>query len=268
MIFTLNEALHLPSCLEHLTWCDDVIVIDSFSSDNTETIAKNWGAGFFQNEFSGFGTQRNWAFSNVPIKHPWVLVLDADERVPQDLAKEILSITVATDHYAAYRLRRRFHMWGRWLKRSSLYPNWVVRLVQPSRVRYVNRGHAETQEIDGEIGILRNDLIDENLKGVDEWFERQARYAGKEADYELRHSVPLKEAFARLFSLDPLTRRSGLKVLAWRLPFRSSFYFLYAYFLRGGFLDGRDGYQLCRMKSIYQGMIASKKYSRKKALKP
>ena len=85
----------------------------------------------------------------------------------------------------AFRVRRRFHLWGRWLRYSSLYPTWVVRLVHKQRVRYVDRGHAETQSVNGEIRDLRNDLIDENLKGIDEWFARQNRYSRRDADYEL-----------------------------------------------------------------------------------
>ena len=74
-----------------------------------------------------------------------------------------------------FRVRRRFHMWGRWLRYSSLYPSWVVRLVRKDRVSYVNRGHAETHIVEGRIEELENDLIDENLKGIDEWLERQNR---------------------------------------------------------------------------------------------
>ena len=89
-------------------------------------------------------------------------------------AEEIMhTVSNPHDSIGAYRVKRRFHMWGRWLRYSSLYPTWVVRLVHKDRVRYINRGHAETQTINGEIGELQNDLIDENLKGVDEWFARQ-----------------------------------------------------------------------------------------------
>ena len=92
MIFTLNEALHLPACLASLSWCDDVIVIDSLSSDETEQIARASGARFFSNPFAGFGAQRNWALDHANPKHRWVLILDADERVTPELAKEMLEI--------------------------------------------------------------------------------------------------------------------------------------------------------------------------------
>ena len=264
MIFTLNEEIHLPSCLAALAWCDDVIVVDSFSTDRTEAICREGGARFFQRTFDGFGVQRNWALDHTEPRHPWILILDADERVPPELAAELADKALHAPATAgAYRVRRRFYMWGRWLTYSSLYPTWVVRFVRLGRIRYVNRGHAETQEVDGEILDLENDLIDENLKGLDEWFERQNRYATKDAEYELaRAAVPLD--LAGLASRDGLRRRASLKQLATRMPFRPTLYFLYSYVLRRGFLDGRDGLVFCRMKSLYQRMIEVKRHDLRK----
>jgi glycosyltransferase involved in cell wall biosynthesis len=260
MVFTLDEEIHLPGCLRSLSWCDDVIVVDSGSADRTAAIARDSGARIFEHPFTGFGDQRNWALENTSPKHPWVLILDADERVPAELAEELRRISrEAPDDTAAYRVKRRFHMWGRWLKHSSLYPSWVVRLVRLGRVRYVNRGHAETQVVDGATRDLQSDLIDENLKGIDEWFERQNRYSTKDAEHELaleRVAAP----WGGLFSGDPLVRRAALKGVAIRLPARPLIYFIYTYVLRGGFLDGRDGLTFCRMRALYQGMVVAKKH--------
>jgi glycosyltransferase involved in cell wall biosynthesis len=260
MIFTLNEELHLPSCLATLAWTDDVVVVDSFSKDRTEAIASAAGARFYQHEFEGFGRQRNWALEKTDPKYEWILILDADERVTPELARELERIIPSTPgNVGAFRLKRRFHIWGRWLKRSNLYPTWVVRLVRKHRVRYVDRGHAETQEVSGDVLDLENDLIDENLKGLDEWFERQNRYSTKEAEFEL-----LQESAAGissgLLSSDPVVRRASLKRLASRLPFRPVLYFVYSYLLRGGFLEGRDGLVFCSMKAEYQRMIEIKKH--------
>jgi glycosyltransferase involved in cell wall biosynthesis len=259
MIFTLNEEIHLPSCLAALAWCDDVIVIDSFSTDRTEAICREGGARFYQRAFDGFGGQRNWALDHAEPRHSWILILDADERVPPELARELCDKALAAPSTAgAYRVRRRFHLWGRWLRYSSLYPTWVVRFVHKDRVRYVDRGHAETQEVDGEILDLENDLIDENLKGLDEWLERQNRYSTKDAEYEIaRAAVPAD--WAGIVSGDALRRRASLKELAARLPFRPTLYFLYSYVYRRGFLDGRDGLAFCRMKAVYQRMVEVKK---------
>lgn len=268
MIFTLNEEIHLPHCLNSLKWCNDIIVVDSYSSDRTEEICRNNGVRFFQNKFEGFGTQRNWAIDNTNPKYDWILVLDADERVPDELAREIAEIARKNPQsVGAYRIRRRFYMWGRWLKYSSLYPTWVVRFIHKDRVRYISRGHAETQVVKGEIRELKNDLIDENLKGIDEWFERQNRYAAKDAEYELEQESK-SARISDLLSNDPLVKRAAMKRLAVRMPGRPLWYFLYSYIIRKGFLDGRDGYEFCRMKAIYHQMICVKKYDLRRKVNP
>ncbi len=266
MIFTLNEEMHLPRCLQSLAWCNDVIVVDSFSDDRTEEISRSMGTRFFQHAFTGFGDQRNWALENAAPLHEWVLVLDADERVPRDLATELaLALPNVPESVGAFRLKRRFYMWGRWLRYSSLYPSWVVRLVRKGRVRYVNRGHAETQDVIGDVRDLKNDLIDENIKGIDEWFERQNRYARKEAEYELAvESQPLR--LLDVMSGDPLTRRKAVKRLATKLPARPLIYFLYSYVWRRGFLDGKDGLVFCMMRAMYQGMVEAKKHDLRRGL--
>lgn len=260
IVFTLDEAIHLPTCLACLTWCDDIIVVDSFSVDATATICREAGVRFFQNRFTGFGDQRNWALDNCLPRHDWVLILDADERVTPELVEEMCTGLGGSDNeIGAYRIRRRFHMWGRWLKHSSLYPTWVVRLIHRARVRYVNRGHAETQEVRGAIVDLRSDLIDENLKGIDEWFDRQNRYAAKDAAFELTAEGSGIHWVSALRG-GVLEQRALLKQLASRLPMRPLLYFFYSYVLRLGFLDGRDGLQFCRMKATYQRMVEIKKY--------
>jgi glycosyltransferase involved in cell wall biosynthesis len=260
MIFTLNEEVHLPSCLAALAWCDDVIVVDSFSTDRTRTICEAAGVRFVEHAFEGFGSQRTWALDHAAPKFDWVLILDADERVPPELAGELAQIAREDPAgVGAFRVRRRFYLWGRWLRYSSLYPTWVVRFVRRDRVRYVNRGHAETQEVAGEVRDLQHDLVDENLKGIDEWFERQNRYSRKDADYELAEaSGPLR--LRELFSGEPLVRRAAMKRLAWRTPGRPLVFFLYNYIWRRGFLDGREGLVFCSMKALYYAMVDVKKF--------
>src|SRR5690242_5961192 len=85
MIFTLNEEVNLPACLASLRWCDDVIVVDSFSQDRTEAICREEGVRFFQHRFEGMDRQRNWALASTAPRHAWVLILDADERVTPEL---------------------------------------------------------------------------------------------------------------------------------------------------------------------------------------
>lgn len=257
VIYVLDEEVNLPHCLASLAWCEDVVVVDSFSKDRTEEICRAAGTRFFRHKFEGFGAQRNWSLDNIDGLREWVLVMDADERVPPEMVDELERLLpVCPREVGAYRMRRRFHLWGRWLKRSALYPTWVVRLIRVGRVRYVDRGHAETQIVDGEIQSLATDLIDENHKGVDDWWQRQVRYAAKEAAHEL--SLPRVE-WIGLMARDPLRRREALKAIGRSLPLRPAWYFLYSFIWRMGFLDGVDGLRFCAMKAAYQLMIESKK---------
>jgi glycosyltransferase involved in cell wall biosynthesis len=254
-IFTLNEEVNLPHCLESLKGCDDIVVIDSSSSDQTCELARKSGARVFQHEFTGFGDQRMWAFNNVAFKYPWVLVLDADERVTQELWKEMVDkITSCSSEICAFRLKRRFYWEGQWLRYANLYPSWVVRLIRIGKVRYVNRGHAETQEVDGREEELNEDLIDENHKGFQDWKERQQRYAEQEARYEAQLQEPFK--LSEVWSAEPLSKRSALKSLARRLPFRGLNYFLYSYLWRQGWRDGGPGFKFCLEKAKIQSLIA------------
>lgn len=263
IVLTYNEEIHLEACLGALGWCSDVVVVDSYSTDNSKVIAERYGARWFQNRFAGFGAQRNWAIENVPDLREWVLFLDADERVPPELASEMNeAVASAPRCVGAYRMRRRFHLWGRWLPRSSQYPTWVVRLVRRDRAIYVDRGHAETQEIEGEVLELTQDLIDENLAGIEEWFARQNRYSTREAQYEdsLGH-VSLGRCILRiLFASDPMARRASGKQLLGRVPGRAILFFCYVYVARGGFLEGRDGLTLSVMRAMYHQMISIKRY--------
>ena len=259
MILALNEEVNLPHCLESVSWSDDIVVIDSGSTDHTVDIAEKFGARVFHHSFTGFGSQRNWALENTNMMYDWVLILDADERVPESLATEIGErLSEAGRDGAAFRVRRRFHMWGRWMRRSSLYPTWVVRLVRKGKVDYIDRGHAETQDVDGVVLDLSEDIIDENHKGLEHWFERQNRYSTQDARYEL--DIASEPGWWRsLFASDPLSRRTALKSLAIRFPFRSFGYFLYSFFLRGGILEGRQGFCLCLMRAQYYWMVGIKK---------
>lgn len=260
MVFTLNEERHLPACLESLRWSDDAIVVDSYSTDRSREISVAAGARFVQHRFSSMWEQRNWALEHAGAKHEWVLILDADERVPPQLACELLEVSrSAPAAVAAYRVRRRFYMWGRWLRYSSLYPTWIVRLVRGHRVRYFGRGHGEGEHIEGEMRDLKHDLIDENLGGIDTWFARQNAYSTHDAEHEIA-TERLKVGFGGLLARDTATRRMALKGLAARIPGRAGAYFLYSYVWRRGFLDGRDGLAFCAMKAVYQQMVNIKKH--------
>ena len=254
VIFTLNEEVNLPHCLASLCSCDDIVVIDSYSTDRTCEMARQSGARVFQHFFTGFGDQRMWALEHITFKYPWVLVLDADERVTLSLWKEMFhQVKFCSNHTVAFRLKRRFHWKGIWLRHANLYPSWVLRLVRVGKVKYENRGHAEIHQVDGQIGSLEEDLIDENHKGMTEWRERQTRYAEEEARYEVLSNKKLH--LIDLLSKNPFLRQTALKEMGRRLPLRGLCYFVYSYLFRSGWKDGWIGFQFCLEKARFQSKI-------------
>ena len=254
LILTLNEKVNLPGCLESVRWSDDIVVFDSFSSDKTVEIAETAGARVVQRKFDNYATQRNAAFNDVQYKHPWVLMLDADERATPELYSEIRQATVNKSSVSLYRVRRKDIFWGKWLNRSSGYPSWFGRLFKAGTVR-VEREVNEEYLTDGDIGHLRAHLIHYPFnKGIHHWLEKHNHYSSMEAEALLKETFSRLE-FRQILSSDPTKRRKFLKQLAYRLPCRPFIVFCYLYFFRMGFLDGIPGLTYCRLRSIYEYMI-------------
>ena len=255
LILTLNEEINLAECLDSCAWCDDVVVFDSFSTDRTAQIASVQGARFVQRRFDNYAAQRNAALTEIRFNHPWVLMVDADERVPPSLAEEMQrAVAIADAETVMFRMRRQDFFLGRWLRRSSGYPTWFGRLVRVGRVR-VEREVNEEYIADGRIAHLQNHLMHYPFnKGVAYWFERHNRYSSMEALAKLQ-SRGSRLSGKALFSVDPIERRRAIKQLAYRLPMRPSIAFLYLYVLRLGFLDGRAGLAFSRMRASYELLI-------------
>ena len=220
VILTLNEEKNLPGCLESVKWSNDVIVFDSFSSDQTTQIATSYGAQVIQRAFDNYAAQRNAALDEPFYKNPWVLMLDADERVPDELATELRLVTEGTESdFTLYRIRRKDMFLGKWLRRSSGYPTWFGRLIRIGRVR-VEREINEEYHTDGKVGFLKEHLIHYPFnRGISYWFERHNRYSSMEAEV-LFSETQSTRSIKGLFSKDPALRRKALKQIAYRLPCR------------------------------------------------
>jgi len=257
LILTHDEEINLPDCLRSVAWSDDVLVFDSFSSDQTVKVAESLGARVQQHRFVNYGDQREAARKLGGFKYEWVLAVDADERVDDVLAKEVRAVACGQSPHVAYRMRRKDHFQGRWIRHATLYPSWFVRFFKHQRVRYDQREVHEYPIIDGTVGELKGHLLHHSFnKGLDEWWAKHRAYAAAEARVELQ---VLREENVDLAGLvgwrDPVRRRRALKGLSFRLPARPVLRFLYMYILRGGVLDGRPGYRYCRMLAEYEGMI-------------
>ena len=255
LILTLNEEANLPRCLDAVRWSDDVVVFDSCSSDRTREVALEKGARVFQRPFDNYAAQRNAALSTVAYANPWVMMVDADERVPADLAAEIAAaVSTASPQVVMFRMRRKDFFLGKWLKRSSGYPTWFGRLVRLGRVR-VQREFNEEYIADGDVEHLQAHLRHLPFnKGVDYWYERHNRYSEMEAKLTLSmRGAPI--SLSNLFAADPIERRRSLRQVAYRMPMRPMLVFLYLYIFRLGILDGRGGFYFSRMRAAYEMMI-------------
>lgn len=255
LILTLNEEANLADCIDSCSWCDDVIVFDSLSQDRTREIALAKNARVIERPFDNYAAQRNAALTSVHYKHPWVLMVDADERVPPELAAEAsVKVAAAGADTVMFRMRRKDFFLGQWLKRSSGYPTWFGRLVRIGRV-HVERDVNEEYIADGRIERLNSHLHHYPFnKGVAYWFERHNRYSSMEALAKVSMAVAEHKAGA-LFGADPVARRRIMKKMLYRVPARPFIVFLYLYFIRLGVLDGRAGFQFSRMRAIYESLI-------------
>jgi len=255
LILTLNEEANLAECIDSCGWSDDIIVFDSMSEDRTLEIANTKGVRLVQRRFDNYAAQRNAALTTVQYKNPWVLMVDADERVSPELAAEIATTIAGVGaEVALFRIRRKDFFLGKWLRRSSGYPSWFGRLVRLGHVR-VEREVNEEYIADGEIGHLEAHLHHYPFnRGIAYWFERHNRYSTMEAIAKMRmhdDRIVVRE----LFAWDPIDRRRMLKQCLYRLPLRPLIVFLYLYIVRLGFLDGRAGFYFGRMRAAYEMLI-------------
>jgi len=259
LILTFNEEMNIPRCLRSVAWSDDVVVVDSGSTDHTVEIAEAMGARVLQRPFDDFAHQRNWGLDQAGFRHSWVLHLDADEVVPPEMHEELLAVT-REDRFAAYRMSLKLMFQDRWIRRASMFPAYQVRLGLRDRLRFRMEGHGQRENLPiEEVGTLETSLLHYSFeKGITDWFEKHNRYSSAEAVESLRRREQPGQSLWGLFSLDRGTRWRALKNVSSRLPFRPFFRFLYMAFVRRGLLDGVAGLHYCLLVVIYEYMIVLK----------
>lgn len=259
LILTRNEEHDLPGCLASVAWSDDVHVLDSFSDDRTVELAERAGAFVHRRVFDDYAAQRNAGLA-LPFAHPWVLILDADERVPAPLADELRAFAArATDDVSAARMRRRDFLGATWLAHCQMSP-WYIRLARPGRVRY-ERAVNEVLRVEGAIVDLREPFDHFPFsKGIAHWLAKHNAYSSMEAALVLesrRGQVPFSP-LAAFTARDFHVRRFHQKELFYRMPLRPLVKFAYLYVVRRGFLDGRAGLTYALLQSIYEYFIVLK----------
>lgn len=264
IIPTLNEGKNLRRCLDHLEWADEVLVVDSGSSDDTVAIAHEYGAKVVNFRWNGhWPKKKNWALREAPLTHEWVLIVDADEWIVPELAGEIERV-LKNPAGAGYYVNRRFIFMGRWIKHCGYYPSWNLRLIQRGQGEYEqltgvgNTGSGDNEVHEhvvpaGEVSYLKNDMLHLAFPSIYTFMEKHNRYSNWEAAVQYRKLHTSSAAIGA-----ELSKRRKLKDMSRALPFRPTLRFLYSYLWMGGIFDGQPGYVFCRLLAIYEYLSVAK----------
>ena len=270
-----NEAANLRRSLPAVSWANEVFVVDSESTDDTGSVARESGAELVQFKFNGvWPKKKNWALDNLPISNEWVLLLDADEVLGEDSREEIAEITSTNSRgFDGYFINRRFIFMGKWLK-HSYYPNWILRLFKHERGRFEKltdmptaSGDVEIHEhiiLEGRAGHLLCEMDHYAFPTVDEFIKKHNRYSSWEATIEAN---PEKSYISRDLGSRKNNLVRSVKKASKKFPFRPFLRFFYIYILQGGFKDGVEGYYFARLHAFYEFLCCSKAYELRKAKK-
>jgi glycosyltransferase involved in cell wall biosynthesis len=226
---TLNEERNIGACLESARWADELIVVDSGSTDRTIDIVRSFPVRVYTIAWQGYGKARNDAIQQAT--GDWILWLDADERVTPELAEEIRSIVVADlPEVDGYAIARRAYFLGRWIRHSGWYPGRVVRLFRRGKARFSETRVHEQLQIDGTVIPGKHDLLHFTDPDLHHYLAKSNKYT----------SLAAEDMYA-------VGRRFAMRDLLVRPPFQ----FVKMYLLRGGFLDGVEGFILAVLSAAY-----------------
>jgi glycosyltransferase involved in cell wall biosynthesis len=258
-ILTHNEEVEIAACIESAQLSDDVVVVDSFSSDRTVEIASHYPVRVVQHAFESHGRQRTWMLQEVPVKHEWVYILEADERMTPALFEECRQ-AIQSQEYIGYYVAERVMFMGQWIRFSTQYPRYQMRLFRRDKVFFTDYGHTEREVCEGNTSFLKETYPHYTSgKGLSRWIDKHNRYSTDEAIetlYQLeKGSVNWWDL---LWGQSEVERRRALKDLSLRLPFRPLIRFIYMYFFLGGILDGKAGFAWCTLQAFYEYLILLK----------
>jgi glycosyltransferase involved in cell wall biosynthesis len=232
-IITRNEEANLERTLGSVAWADEIVVVDSGSDDRTEEIARSYRSRFYLEEWKGFAAQKNSALEKC--SGDWILSLDADEALSDELAKQIWELLEGDPPFDGYALRRRNLFLGRWIRYGGFYPDLKLRLFRRGAAEFEARPVHETLHFPGKAGRLKGDMVHDAYPSLGAYIAHMDRYSTLGAEHAVREGkgggFPL--AFVADVVVNPVAT------------------FVYNYFLRLGFLDGREGLLLHLYHSVY-----------------
>jgi glycosyltransferase involved in cell wall biosynthesis len=258
VILTLNEEPNIHRCISSAAWADQVVVVDSGSTDNTVPIARTLGAEVVEQPWLGFSGQREFSLRLPTLKHDWVYFVDADEWISRQLASEIAS-KLRSPSCSGFAQRFRLIFQGTWIRHCGWYKgSWIVRLVDRQRTKFDGSAVGERAQIAGPIGRLTNDIVDDDLKGLATWLLKHVGYAQLAADNRCQVKVRRLQPRARThLDTRPLVRAILKDIVFPMVPAKPVVLFLYMYIVRFGILDGLAGLRFCFYHCWYEVTVSA-----------
>lgn len=266
IILTKNEELHLQRCLESVfKISENIFVVDSFSDDNTIDILEQNGVSYEKRAWLNYSDQFKWAMDNFPYQVDWLMRLDADEYLSEELVRSILDLhpDQIVDYNSLY-VNRRLVFNGKFIKYGGYYPIQLLRIWRNGTGAIEDRWMDEHIVVENESSIdLKGDIVDENLNNFSWWVQKHNGYASREAlDYFIHKHNIYEESIVLNQSGRPTELKRRFKDgLYDKLPLfvRAVFYYLYRYILRFGFLDGTEGFIWHFMQGLWYRMLVDVK---------
>lgn len=220
IVITKDEEKNIRECLESIKWLDEIIILDSGSTDNTLGIAKNFTNNIHTTEIRNIPEKRRFALNNSKISNNWVLFLDADERITPELRKEIESLSDNSDVSGYYFNRRNYYL-GKWIKHCGIYPDYCLRLFRKDKGKITNRIIHEGIEVEGGSLKLKNDMLHYSYNDLEQMVSKINFFSSEEASEHLRNNKKITKIGVFTHALSA---------------------FLRVFISRKGFLDGLSGF--------------------------
>jgi glycosyltransferase involved in cell wall biosynthesis len=242
IIMTLNEEENIEQCLKSMYgWSDDIHIVDSHSTDKTTEIAKKYTNNIYSIEEGHWSYIRNWALSNMSLKYEWVLHIDADEWLTKELKDEISQKINSDPDEIGFYSHIKFIFLNKWLKHGGQRFKKII-LFKHDEVRYAEKGDDNYTIFKGKAGLLKNDFVHQDLKPFSAWIDKHNKISLRAAK---RYSAIKegKKEFLPKVADETIDGRLGLQKIWNRVPLllKPFLMFFYIYFIKLGFLDGREG---------------------------
>ena len=244
LVPTFNEEKNIRECLESVKWANEIVIVDSYSSDNTLKIAREYTDKILQHEYINSASQKNWAIPQ--LSNEWIMIVDSDERVTPELKDEIVRILVNGTEYDGFYIYRRNHFLGKEIKHCGWNKDKCLRLFRRGKGKYQDREVHADIILDGKVGFLNNKLLHYTFDSFEQYLKKWDRYT----------------------SWASIDRGKKTKDVHWyHLTLRPLWRFIRQYVFKSGFLDGKEGYMICKLAAMSVFMKYAKLWEKRNSEK-